>query len=37
MVVRWPVDESNLVHQDPNKPARFEADIFEARADDLAV
>jgi hypothetical protein len=35
-VARWPVDEPILVLQDPNKATRFEADVFEARADDLA-
>jgi Protein of unknown function (DUF3592) len=33
---RWPVDGPILVLQDPANPARFEADIYEARADDLA-
>jgi hypothetical protein len=33
---RWPVGVPILVLQDPICPTRFEADIFEARADDLA-
>ena len=33
---RWPIDEPILVLQDPANATRFEADIFEARADDLA-
>jgi hypothetical protein len=34
--VRWAIGENILVLQEPNNPERFEADIFEARADDLA-
>jgi hypothetical protein len=36
LVPRWPADEPILVLQDQSNPARFEADIFEARAADLA-
>ncbi|HLW64682.1 MAG TPA: DUF3592 domain-containing protein [Gemmataceae bacterium] len=32
---RWQAGDSILVLQDPNNPERFEADIFEARADEL--
>ncbi len=33
---RWPVDGPILVLQDPGNPARFAADVYGARADDLA-
>src|SRR5262249_54636071 len=33
---RWAIGENILVLQDPNNLERFEADFFEARADDLA-
>jgi hypothetical protein len=36
LVPRWPPGTPILVLQDPTRPTRFEADIFEARADDLA-
>jgi hypothetical protein len=34
---RWQDDVSILALQDPNRPDRFEADVFEARADDRAA
>lgn len=36
LMERWPVDEPILVLQDATDPNRFEADVFEARPDDLA-
>ena len=35
--IRSPADWSILVLQDPNRPDRFEADVFEAPADDRAA
>ena len=33
---QWPINEPILVLQNPDEPARFEADIFRVRADDLS-